>query len=63
LTGSRIQISAALQRLQAEKKYFSIAVYRIDREQTGSRGVDGHLLAARGSTDEIGLEFGGPRSS
>jgi hypothetical protein len=32
MTGSQIQISAALQRLQAEKRYFSIAVYRIDGE-------------------------------
>jgi hypothetical protein len=32
MTGSLIQISAALQRLQAEKRYFSIAVYRIDGE-------------------------------
>jgi hypothetical protein len=32
MTGSEIQISAALQRLQAEKRYFSIAVYRIDGE-------------------------------
>src|ERR1700745_4164159 len=32
MTGSQIQISAALQHLQAEKRYFSIAVYRIDGE-------------------------------
>ena len=32
MTGAQIQISATLQRFQAEKRYFSIAVYRIDGE-------------------------------
>ena len=32
MTGSQIQISSALEHLQAEKRYFSIAVYRIDGE-------------------------------
>ena len=59
MTGSQIQISAALQRLQAEKRYFSIAVYRIDGEyavRIASAGAScGQCETVHLSTGNIGL--------
>jgi putative methionine-R-sulfoxide reductase with GAF domain len=55
MTASQIQIRAALQRLQAENKYFSIAIYRIDGEHAIRIASAG---ATCGQCDKVHLSSG-----
>jgi putative methionine-R-sulfoxide reductase with GAF domain len=55
MNGSRIQIRTALQRLQDEKKYFSIAVYRIEGEYAVRIASAG---ATCGQCDRVHLSTG-----
>jgi len=55
MNGSQIQICAALQRLQDEKKYFSIAVYRIEGEYAVRIASAG---ATCGQCDRVHLSTG-----
>ena len=55
MTGSQPDIDAALQRLQAQRKYFSIAVYRIEGEYAVRIASAG---ATCGQCDKVHLSAG-----
>ena len=55
MSGSQTGIKAALQRLQAEKKYFSIAVYRIEGEYAIRIASEGETC---GQCDKVHLSAG-----